>query len=107
MIKVTDQQYTANDDVYIFELKKHYNQSIDLDWFIYQFQDLFFQIVTSKSDNATFNKEYCESMRVLIPDFSKVQNNISARVNILKILESNVFILLNKIEQSLNFQLEC
>ncbi|MDD1444012.1 hypothetical protein MEO93_27460, partial [Dolichospermum sp. ST_sed3] len=69
MLKITEAIYTANDDVYIFELKNKYKHLIDLEWFIYQYQDLFFHIVTSKSDNATFNKEYCQSQNVLIPDY--------------------------------------
>jgi hypothetical protein len=42
-------------------------QRENLRWFAHQFQGLFYNLVTSKSDNATFNKEYAERQTVKIP----------------------------------------
>ncbi len=52
--------FATNDDVYVLEPKMAWKDKINLEWFIYEYQELFFRIVTSKSDNATFNKEYAE-----------------------------------------------
>ena len=61
-------EFTINDDAYVLVPKKEWKNKINLRWFLYQYQDLFYNIVSSKSDNATFNKTYAEKQKVIIPD---------------------------------------
>ena len=75
-------EFTINDDAYVLILKKKWMNKINLRWFIYQYQELFYKLVTSKSDNATFNKEYIEKQKVKIPKFD-IQKDIGN--NLLKI----------------------
>jgi len=72
-------EFTANDDIYILTIKKEWLNKVNLRWFAYQYQELFYNLVTSKSDNATFNKEYAEKQRVKIPDI-ECQNNIAKKL---------------------------
>ena len=44
-------------------------------WFVFQYQELFKNLVTSKSDNATFSKEYAERQKVTFPNI-EIQNQI-------------------------------
>lgn len=48
-------------------MRPEWKGKLNLRWFAYQFQGLFYNLVTSKSDNATFNKEYAEIQQVQIP----------------------------------------
>jgi len=41
-----------------------------------QYQGLFYSLITSRSDNATFAKEYAVKQTVFIPDI-EIQNNIA------------------------------
>lgn len=61
-------EFTINDDAYVLVPKKEWKNKINLRWFLYQYQDLFYNIVSSKSDNATFNKTYAKKEKVIIPD---------------------------------------
>jgi len=38
---------------------------------------LFYNLVTSKSDNSTFNKEYAERQIIYLPDKEKVQDVVA------------------------------
>jgi hypothetical protein len=60
-------QFTINDDAYVMNLKQEYVHKVDLKWFVNCYQTLFSNIVTSKSGNATFNKEYAERQLIQIP----------------------------------------
>lgn len=60
--------FTTNDDVYVLSQKKIWKDKINLKWFISEYQQLFFNLVTSKSDNATFSKEYANRQIIKIPD---------------------------------------
>ena len=71
MIYIHSGVFVANDHAYVVTLKKEWKEKIDLRWFVYQYQELFFNLVTSKSDNATFNKEYAEKQSVIILDHKK------------------------------------
>ena len=77
-----EEEFTTNDHAYVLTLKAEWEDKIDLRWFVYQYQELFYNLVTSKSDNATFNKEYAEKQKIKIPDI-KVQKSIVK--NLLKI----------------------
>jgi len=49
-----DEYFSTNDDVYTLKLKNGWKDKINLIWFSQQYQNLFYNLVTSKSDNATF-----------------------------------------------------
>lgn len=83
--------FTVNDHAYVFSLRDDWRNHVDLRWFINSYQDMFFNIVTSKSDNATFNKEYAEKQIINIPDI-KQQEFISNRM---ALVEKSLFELEN------------
>jgi type I restriction enzyme M protein len=67
--------YTTNDHAYVMSVKSGWKSKINLRFIAFYFQPLFFNIVTSKSDNATFNKEYAELQTINLPDI-KYQNAV-------------------------------
>jgi type I restriction enzyme S subunit len=93
--------FTTNDHAYVLTAKNEWKDKINLEWFSNEYQELFFQIVTSRSDNATFNKEYAERQTIKIPHID-YQNAIVGKLNQakktmkkLKVLESKVGYLLD------------
>ena len=72
-------EFTTNDHAYVLIPKKEWKDKINLRWFVYQYQELFYNLVTSKSDNATFNKKYAQKQKIKIPDIS-VQNIIAEKL---------------------------
>jgi len=79
MTYIESSEFTTNDHAYVLTPKKLWKGKIDLRWFVYQYQKLFYNLITSKSDNATFNKEYAEKQKVKIPDI-KIQNLTSNKL---------------------------
>jgi len=79
MTCISEDQFTSNDHAYIMTLNEEWKNKVNLRWFAYQYQELFVNLVTSKSDNATFNKEYAEKQVVEIPDI-RIQNNIAGKL---------------------------
>ncbi|MCK9568480.1 restriction endonuclease subunit S [Candidatus Pacearchaeota archaeon] len=73
-------EFTINDHAYIITPKKDWVDKIDLRWFVYQYQELFYNLVTSKSDNATFNKEYAEKQKMIVPNTSQQSNQINKKI---------------------------
>lgn len=71
MILIKEGKISITDDAYILILKKDWVEKVNPNWFVYQYQELFYNLVTSKSDNATFNKEYAEKQSVIILDHKK------------------------------------
>ena len=82
MTYIQNGKFTINDDAYVITPKKDWKDRIDLRWFTYQYQELFFNLVTSKSDNATFNKEYIENQKIKILDIN-IQKEISDKLKLL------------------------
>ena len=76
---IKNKKFTINDDAYVLTVKKDWKNKINLRWFAYQYQELFYNLVTSKSDNATFNKEYAERQMIKIPNIS-IQNDIAEKL---------------------------
>lgn len=72
-------EFTTNDHAYIITIKDEWRNKINLRWFAYQYQELFYKLVTSKSDNATFNKEYVEKQNIKIPD-EDFQNKLAEKL---------------------------
>jgi hypothetical protein len=67
MTYISDGEFTTNDHAYVLAPKSEWKDSINLEWLIYEYQGLFYSLVTSRSDNATFNKEYAERQLIKIP----------------------------------------
>lgn len=75
MTYIPKDRFTTNDDAYVITPKKPWKDKINLEWFISEYQELFWKIVTSKSDNATFSKEYAERQIIRLPHIDE-QNRI-------------------------------
>jgi len=97
MTYIENERFTTNDHAYVLILKKEWKEKINLRWFVHQYQELFYNLVTSKSDNATFNKEYAEKQKVKIPDI-KVQISIAEKLQKIDYLMKNFQFLKEKIE---------
>ena len=68
MTHLNNVEFTINDHAYVLTPKIEWKNKINLRWFVYQYQELFYNIISSKSDNATFNKTYAEKQTIIIPD---------------------------------------
>ena len=79
MIFIDKPEFTTNDDAYVLVLKEKWAGKINLRWFIYQYQELFYNLTTAKSSNATFNKEYTKKQKVAIPSIA-FQNKIGQKL---------------------------
>jgi len=101
MAYIPSGEFTANDHAYVLTPKKDWKDKINLNWFIHEFQDLFFNLVTSKSDNATFNKQYVSRQTVKIPDI-KFQNMFAKKIEPIQCLIAK----LNEIEKQIDENLE-
>jgi len=79
MLYLKKPKFAINDDVYVMIPKTEWNDKINKRWFAYQYQEPFYNLVTSKSDNATFNKEYAGNQRIIIPE-KPLQDNIAQKL---------------------------
>lgn len=92
MTYIKEGKFATNDDAYVLTIKKEWKSKLNLRWFVYQYQDMFYNLVTSKSDNATFNKEYAENQEILLPDKEKIQDIIADRLlNADKLIGNTIF----------------
>lgn len=101
MAYISSGEFTTNDHAYVLIPKKDWKDKINLKWFIHEFQSLFFNLVTSKIDNATFDKEYASRQTVKIPDIES-QNTLMIKMGILesiiakqKLIEKKIDVLLD------------
>ena len=101
MIYIKNQEFTINDHAYVISIKKEWKNKINPRWFIYQYQELFYNLVTSKSDNATFNKEYIKRQKIKLPLIS-VQNEIANKLEKIDLLIYNLKIKKSKLEDLLS-----
>lgn len=97
---ISDNEFTINDHAYVMTLKEDWEGKINFIWFINQYQELFFNLVTSKSDNGTFSKEYVERQFVRIPDID-FQNTIAKKI----ILKEKIIKSMQNLENKANFLL--
>ena len=97
-------EFTTNDHAYVLTPKTAWKGKVNLRWFAHQYQALFHNLVTSKSDNATFNKEYAEKQETIIPDIC-IQNSIAEKLLKIDILAESVKSLKSKVEELIGFQL--
>ncbi len=105
MTYIPKEEFTTNDHAYVLIPKKNWKDKINLRWFAYQYQELFFNLVTSKSDNATFNKEYAQKQKVKIPDIITVQNKIAEKLLIVDKLIEKLEKLKREIEELLEYEI--
>ena len=89
MTCLTSGQFTINDHAYVITLKERWKDRINLRWFASQYHELFKNLVTSKSDNATFSKAYAEKQTIAIPHVD-IQNNIATKLIKLDTLKKTV-----------------
>jgi restriction endonuclease S subunit len=90
MFYIDKGEFTTNDDAYVFSLKNEWKNKVNLLWFSYHFQELFFNLVTSKSDNATLNKEYVLKQTIELPDKVRFQDKIAEKIeHLFKTIENN------------------
>lgn len=101
---ITKDSYTINDDAYVFELKESWKDKINLRWFMYQYKELFSNLVTSKSDNATFNKEYAERQNIGIVK-KEMQDQIAEKLIKIDKLKSDFDQLENEIQDLLEYEI--
>jgi hypothetical protein len=97
MTYLNDSKFAINDHAYVMALRKEWVDKINLKWFTYQYQELFFNLVTSKTDNATFNKEYAEKQWIMVPD-KKIQDDIGKKL----IEMNNLLDALDKIDKQID-----
>jgi restriction endonuclease S subunit len=97
-------RFTTNDDAYIMTPKNEWKRKINLEWFRNEYQELFWRIVTSRSDNATFSKEYIERQTVLLPQIDE-QNRIVKKVAPVITLIRNMQKTENKIDNVLEYSI--
>lgn len=71
-------------------MRDEWKDELDLVWFVGQHQSLFFNLVTSKSDNRIFSTEWLERISILIPDYKSVQVRARDRRSALISLIANV-----------------
>jgi type I restriction-modification system DNA methylase subunit len=79
MFLIDKPEFTTNDDAYVLQVKEKWKDRVNLRWFAYQYQELFYNLTTAKSANATFNKEYAKRQRIKIPDITfqdKIANKL-------------------------------
>lgn len=79
MTYISEGQFTTNDHAYVMIPNDEWKDKVNPRWFAYQYQELFVNLVTSKSDNATFNKTYAENQLVILPDID-FQNKIVSKL---------------------------
>lgn len=92
-------RFTANDHVYVLTTKRAWKDRVYLEWFIQQYQRIFWNIVSSKSDNATFNKEYLQRIPLVIPSV-KNQRETLRRITKLKNLRAAIGVIIQNADLS-------
>lgn len=102
MTYISSGEFTTNDHAYVLTPKKDWKDKIKLKWFVHQYQDLFFNLVTSKSDNATFDKGYASRQIVKIPDMN-FQNEFVEKIEYIE----SIITKLNEIEKEIDEGLGC
>lgn len=93
-------KFTINDDAYVMKVRPEWQSKVNPVWFMHQYQSLFFNIVTSKSDNGTFSKEYASQQLIVVPSIG-YQNRIAQRYMLLERVASRVDALNKKIRSGL------
>jgi len=79
MMYLSAARFAANDDAYVLTLKSRWVSRMNLRWFAFQYQERFLNLVTSRSDNSTFNKDNAQRQSVIVPGMT-YQDRIAVRL---------------------------
>lgn len=96
-------KYTINEDAYVLEVRKEYKDKINLQWFSFHFQKLFYNLSTSRGGNGTFSKTYAEKQVIEIPDLEIQEKELATFVKLeshiksLTLVDNSIDTLLRKI----------
>jgi len=91
--------FTINDHAYVMELKKSFENKIDLEYFIFKYQSIFLNFVSSKNANGTFSKEIVENLEIEID--LEAQKEFISKYNKQKILQNKINEMIEEIETQL------
>ena len=86
MTYIKEGRFTTNDHAYVLIPKKNWINKINLRWFTFQFQGLFQNLATSKSDNATFTKDAAKKQKILVPP-KEIQDKIAEKLLLFFLIE--------------------
>lgn len=103
---IEQEEFTINDHAYVMTLKDSWREKINLRWFIYQYQELFYNLLSSKSDNATFNKSYVEKQHIFLPS-KQHQDEIAAKILEIDVLKEKLSSVENKLNRLLDCEVTC
>jgi hypothetical protein len=106
MTHIKNKDFAMNDDAYVMILKKKWKDKLNLRWFIYQYQNLFYNIMTSKTDNATFNKSSAMKQKILVPNKETTQDAIAKKLLMIDNLRKQLIKIRNQLEYLLTCELE-
>lgn len=105
MIFVGDPEFTTNDDAYVLTVKEKWKNRVSLRWFAYQYQELFYNLATTKSANATFNKEYAKLQKIKIPKIAS-QDAIGEKLQNVDKMITCLQELKKQLEEPVEYQIE-
>lgn len=98
-------QFTTNDHAYVMTLKPGWNDKVNLRWFMFQYQELFYDLTTSKSDNAVFSKEYAIKKEIIFPDIT-IQDSIANHHRLLIDLKEKIQKCIKLLTDQIQIQIE-
>lgn len=71
-------RFTINDNAYVMTLKASAKDLINLQFFVLAYQDMFFDLVTSKDGNGTFAKSVAENLTIWLPHIETQRSIVNA-----------------------------
>lgn len=96
MFFVNDKKYIACENAIPFQISEEYKDKSDskkdkvlLKWFYYTYRKIFLNMVTSKADNATFNLDFLQRLKIDIPK-REIQERIIQKYEMLESLETDI-----------------
>jgi hypothetical protein len=105
MTYISRGEFTTNDDAYVLAPKQNWKAKVNLLWFVHEYQHLFFNLVTSKSDNATFNKEYALRQVLKVPDDIEFQDRFAKKVQAIECMLEKYKEIERRIDEELRYKL--
>ncbi len=100
MTYISAGKYVSNEHAYILTPKSKFKDKVNLTWFKYQYQELFLNLITSKSDNSVFNKKYAEQHLFMLPSIEK-QNKFAKKIMKLHDIENDLNNMIIKLDRIL------
>ena len=93
-------EFTINDHAYVMKVKKQYRDRINLTWFMFKFQRLFYEIVIAKDANGNFNKTYANEQEIIIPSI-KTQELELEKIKEIMLYKSKLVKIRKEIEKTI------